>query len=287
MAAAKRKKSARKSATPRKRNAAPKRRKRAAAKSPVRRKRRAVARKSNPRRSPVRRRRRAAGAKPAAAPRKRRKAARKGNPGRPVRRRKSRRRSNPGFSAKGFLASLVAGVKEGAKAAVVVLPALALKNAIGSVKVKAKDAAGVEFETTFAEKIGPLYDLGAATVLLAVIPPVLGKVGLGKFAEQGKWGLRILWLLTAAKTAAYVARHGWSLDPAKAIPPGTEAFPAWTDLLDVGSKSLQGQASYSGGRFVGGRQLAGALPPGSGMGMFPSTSANNAIWGNQGYRTAA
>lgn len=169
------------------------------------------------------------------------------------------------------------GIKDAGRAALVVLPTLALKNAIGNFKVKAED--GVT-EITLAEKVGPLYDLAAATVALAVIPPVLGKVGLGKFQEPGKWGLKIVWLLTAAKTAVHYARRGWTSD--QPVLAG-EAYPAWTDLLDVGSKGLQG-ASYVNGQWTGGRQrLSGA----GGMGMYPQTSANEAIWGNHGNRRAA
>lgn len=202
----------------------------------------------------------------------------------PSRRRKStsrkrRRVSNP-TTVRGFLQNLVKGVQDAGKAAVVVLPTLALKNAIGGIKVKAAD--GVT-EVTLAEKVGPLYDIIGATAALALIPPVLPKVGLGKFAEQGRWGLRILWLLTAAKTVAFYARHGWKAD--QAVLAG-DAYPTWTDLLDVGSKSLQGNAAYYGGQFVGGRQPLNGLPPGQAwgnMGSYPYVS-NQAVEGQFAYR---
>lgn len=255
--------------------------------------------------------------KAAAAPRKRRKAARRTNAPAPRKRRKStkraaaptttrrrrrrsttarrpnaparrrRRRSNPG--AKDFFGRLIAGFVDAGKAAVILIPALVLKNGLGNAKLfEKKDpatgatlidpATGKAVMVGIAERVGPWYDVLANTLLLAVVPPLLPKVGLGKLAEPGRWALRINWLVSAVKLGQWYARHEWNADK-PALLPGTDKYPGWTDLLDIGSKSLgTPDSSYVGGHYFAGRQPL-ALPGGGTMGMYPQTAALDAIYG--------
>lgn len=169
-----------------------------------------------------------------------------------------RRRRNPGFreSFGGFVGQLKDVLKMGA----VVVPVLAVQNALGNIEIETT-VAGVTQKVKLRQKVGPLFDVAASALALWAVPRFVLKGPLAAYRTPGVYGLSALLLFNGLRALVWYARRGWDSDKAE-IPAGTTGYPTWTDLLSLPepAKALSGYPGYYGQPQLGAAQQMYGFP---------------------------
>jgi len=260
---------AKKAAATRKRNAA--KRSASAKKAARTRKRRAtssIARRRNPRRTTTTRKRTAASRKRTTA------ASRKRNPSRKrrttSRKRKTTRRRSTGLyrhnpaTMKGFVESL----KTAAQVGMVLLPLRAIINYIGAWPTKSEGEGDAKIVTqTFAQQVGPLYDVGISALALYAVPRFILKGKMARYRTAGTAALHANLILSSLQAIAWYGRRGWDAKKAP-IDRTSDEYPRWTDYISFpepqAKSDVKGAPYYR--RSIAGPRFAGTYQPSLGRG---------------------